>query len=125
MFKVFKMRQTGTGAEALNARLSLMQRLSALVLAPLVLVHLGLIVYAVGEGLSAGEILGRTRGSVFWGAFYGLFVVAAVVHAPIGLCNVVREMTPWRGRSLCVASFVFGFGLLALGLRAVWAVVAP
>ena len=108
----------------MDARLSLVQRLSAMVLAPLVLVHLGLIVYAVGDGLSAAEILARTRGSFLWGAFYGLFVVAAAVHAPIGLCNVVREMTPWRGRSLCAATSLFGLGLLGLGLRAVWAVVA-
>ena len=45
----------------MSARLFLLQRLSALVLAPLVLIHLGLILYAVGDGLSAGEILGRAE----------------------------------------------------------------
>ena len=109
----------------MSARLFLLQRLSALVLAPLVLIHLGLILYAVGDGLSAGEILGRSRGSFGWGLFYGLFVLAAALHGPIGLRTVVGEMTPWRGRSLDVAMVLFGLVLLALGLRAVAAVILP
>ncbi|MEM7170373.1 MAG: succinate dehydrogenase [Pseudomonadota bacterium] len=103
----------------------LLQRLSAAVLAPLVLVHLGLILYAIEGGLTAEEILGRTRGSWGWGIFYGLFVVAAAVHAPLGLRNMVREWTGWRGPSLEAAVWIFGAVLLGLGLRAVIAVVAP
>ena len=61
------------------------QRLSAMVLAPLVLLHLGTMIYAVQDGLSAAEILARTRGSVFWGANYALFIAAASVHGAIGL----------------------------------------
>lgn len=98
------------------------QRLSALVLAPLVLVHLGLILYAVQGGLSAEEILARTRGSLFWLIFYGLFVLAAALHASIGLRNIVAEMTRWRGTTLSLAMGLFGLGLVALGLRAVAAV---
>ena len=109
----------------MTARLSLLQRLSALVLAPLVLVHLGLMVYAIGDGLTAAEILGRTRGSLLWGSFYGLFVATAAVHGPIGLRTVLAEMTPWRGRSLDFAMLAFGLALLMLGGRAVLAVVLP
>ena len=93
--------------------------------ASLVLIHVGLILYAFNQGLSAEAILDRTRGSVFWAAFYGLFVVAAAVHAPIGFRAVLREMTAWRGRSLDAAMAGFGLLLLLLGLRAVVAVVAP
>ena len=107
-----------------EAVLFALQRLTAKVLAPLVVVHLVLILYAVHGGLSAAEILGRTQGSAAWGAFYGLFVVAVAVHAPIGVRNVVREWTRWRGRSLDVASVGLALALLALGLRAVAAVVA-
>ena len=106
----------------MNAQLSLLQRLSALVLAPLVLVHLGLIVFAVQDGLSVAEILGRTRGSLGWGLFYGLFVLAAALHGPIGLRSVISEMTIWRGRSLDLAMILFALVLLGLGLRAVAAV---
>jgi len=109
----------------MSASVFLLQRLSALVLAPLVLVHLGLIVYAVGDGLTAAEILERTRGSLFWGMFYGLFVVAAAVHGPIGLRTVLAEMTPWRGRGLDLAMIAFALLLLVLGGRAVLAVVLP
>ena len=94
-----------------------------MLLAPLVLVHLGLIVYAVEDGLTAGEILGRTRDSLGWGLFYGLFVLAASVHAPIGVRNVLKEWTAWRGRSLDMAMLLLATALLLSGLRAVWAVV--
>ncbi len=106
-----------------EARLYLVQRLSAMVLAPLILVHLGLIVYAVRGGLSAAEILSRTQGSVLWALFYGIFVLAVALHAPIGLRNVLREWTPWRGQGLDWALTVFSCLLLVLGLRAVAAVV--
>ena len=107
-----------------ETRLYLLQRMSAMLLAPLVLVHLGLVIYAVEGGLSAAEILARTRGSAFWAVFYGLFVLAAALHAPIGLRNILCEWTPWRGRSLDLAMAVFAAVLLGLGLRAVAAVVA-
>lgn len=99
------------------------QRLSAAILAPLVIVHLVLILIAVEGGLTAAEILGRTQGSVGWAVFYGLFVLAAAVHAPIGLRNVVREHTSWRGGSLWLAMGVFGLILALIGARAVYAVV--
>ncbi len=109
----------------MSTRLYLLQRASAMVLAPLVLIHLAVILLAVQDGLSAAEILGRTRGSVLWGGFYGLFVVAAAVHGPIGLRTVIREMTPWRGRALDLTMALFGLLLLGLGLRAVAAVFLP
>ena len=107
-----------------EAALFALQRLSAKVLAPLVIVHLVLILYAVHGGLSAAEILGRTQGSVAWGAFYALFVVAVAIHAPIGVRNIAREWTQWRGRSLDTAGVLLALVLLALGLRAVVAVIA-
>ncbi len=109
----------------MDARLSLLQRLSALILAPLVLVHLGLIVTAVGDSLGAAEILARTRGSFLWGGFYGLFVIAVAIHGPIGLRTILGELTPWRGRGLDLAMVLFALLLLGLGLRAVAAVVLP
>jgi fumarate reductase subunit C len=109
----------------MSTRLYLLQRASAMVLAPLVLIHLAVILWAVQDGLSAAEILGRTRGSLLWGGFYGLFVVAAAVHGPIGLRTVIREMTPWCGQALDLGMTLFGLLLLGLGLRAVGAVVLP
>ncbi len=104
--------------------LYVLQRGSALVLAPLVVAHLALIVMVSRDGLSAAEILARTQGSLGWAAFYGLFVLAAAVHAPIGLRNVIREVTPWRGRGLDLAMVLLFVVMLAIGLRAVIAVVA-
>jgi fumarate reductase subunit C len=75
------------------------QRASAAVLAFCVAVHLATIVYAVQGGLSAAEILGRTRGSAAWFAFYAVFVVAVTVHAPIGLRSILAEWLNWRGLS--------------------------
>jgi succinate dehydrogenase subunit C len=98
------------------------QRLSAMVLAPLVIVHLGTMIYAIRDGLTAAEILGRTDGSILWACFYGLFVIAAAVHGAIGLRAILREMTAWRSKSLDVAAGAFCLTILVLGLRAVEAV---
>jgi fumarate reductase subunit C len=109
---------------AANARLFIAQRVSAAVLAFAVAIHLVTIIYAVRAGLNAGEILGRTRGNGLFLAFYCLFVVAASIHAPIGLRNILREWAHWRGRSLEMAMLCVGLALLVLGLRAAIAVYA-
>lgn len=101
------------------------QRASAVVLAVFVLVHLATMIYAVRSGLSAGEILARTRGNVPWLLFYGLFVAGVAVHVPIGLRNIFAESFAWRGRSLELLVLAVGIFLFAFGLRAVWAVYAP
>ena len=107
----------------LGFRLYLAQRLSALLLAPLVLLHLGVMVYAVQGGLSAAEILGRTQASLWWGSVYGLFVIAVSVHAAIGLRVIVHEWLGGSRRTLDVFTLLVGFGLLAFGGRAWYAVV--
>ena len=110
----------------MTAILFLAQRASAAVLAFAVSVHLATIIYAVRGGLTAGEILARTRENNWFLAFYLLFVLAVTVHAPIGLRNIVREWTPWRGRSLDIVLTVFAALLLLLGIRAAFAVyVSP
>ena len=98
------------------------QRGTAVILAVAVAVHLGTILYAVRGGLTAGEILGRTQGNLAVLLFYGLFVVAAAIHAPIGLRSILREWTPWRGRSLDGAMLAVAALLAVLGLRAALAV---
>jgi len=103
----------------LEARLWVAQRLSALVLAVCVLVHLVTIIVAVRGGLSAAEILARTRGSLAWFAFYAVFVAAVAVHAPIGLRTILAETAGWRGRSLDIAAALFATLLFAAGLRTV------
>jgi fumarate reductase subunit C len=51
----------------MNLRLYILQRATAIIMAPLVLAHLFVIFYATNRGLSAADILGRTRGSIGWG----------------------------------------------------------
>lgn len=91
-------------------------------LAVCVVVHLITIIYAVRNGLSAAEVLGRTQGSVAWAAFYSLFVAAAAVHAPIGLRSVLAETFNWRGAGLEVTVVATGLALALWGFRAVYAV---
>ncbi len=81
-------------------------------------------VYAVRGGLSAAEILARTRGSSAWLAFYAVFVIAVSIHAPIGLRAVMSEWLRWRGRSLDAVLAVLGMAFLWIGLRAALAVFA-
>ncbi len=106
----------------LDVRLYLAQRLSALILAPLVLCHMGLMIYAVHNGLSAGEILSRTRDSAWWAAFYYSFVIVASVHAAIGLRVIAHETLGLRGWPLEVFTWAVLAALAMLGGQAVHAV---
>ena len=106
-----------------DIRLYMLQRISAMVLAPLIVGHIVTMIVAVQNGLSAGEILGRTQGSLWWGLFYGLFVVAVSVHAAIGLRTVAFEWLKLKGLALDLFGWIVFAGLLALGGRAVIAVV--
>ena len=99
------------------------QRATAAILAVCVIVHLATIIYAVRGGLSAAEILARTRGSIAWGTFYSVFVIAAAIHGAIGLRTVAAEWLGFRGEAAEVAMTVIGLALTLLGLRAVAAVV--
>lgn len=98
------------------------QRGSAAVLALCVLVHLGTLIYAVQGGLTAAEILGRTRGSLGWLAFYSIFVLAVALHVPIGLRAVLNEWARWRDGGRDWALLLFGIFLAWAGMRAVLAV---
>src|SRR5438270_3680035 len=80
---------------------------------------------ATGKGLSAADILSRTRGSLAWAAFYGVFVVAVAVHAAIGVRNVLAEWSPLKDRDAGILASAFGVLLFLLGARAVLAVVLP
>ncbi|MCY3983709.1 MAG: succinate dehydrogenase [Roseovarius sp.] len=105
-----------------SVHLYLAQRICAMIMAPLVFIHLGVIIYAIQGGLSAEEILGRTRGSVFWMLFYGLFVAAASLHAAIGLRVIAQETLRLRG----MIAGILAWGVFAvfffMGARAVTAV---
>ena len=109
----------------MNVRLYLWQRGTAALMLPLIVVHLAAILYAGTKGLTAADILSRTRGSLAWGLFYSAFVVAASVHASIGLRNVLAEWTGMHERTRAVACVAFGLALAVLGMRAVLAVVRP
>lgn len=98
------------------------QRLSAMVMAPLVLGHIAVMIYAIQGGLSTAEILERTRGSVAWFAFYGSFVVAVSVHAAIGLRVIVSETLKLRGVALDLLTWGTMIVFLFMGARAVSAV---
>ncbi|MEO1226561.1 MAG: succinate dehydrogenase [Pseudomonadota bacterium] len=108
----------------IGPRLWLLQRATALVMAPFVLVHLGLIIIAVQGGLDASEILARTQGSLGWALFYVAFVLAVAIHAAIGLRVVIAETLRPRRWVLDLMAWIILIVLAVLGLRAVYAVVA-
>lgn len=111
----------------MSFQLYLVQRATALVMIPLLAVHLAVIFYATAKGISAASILARTRGSLAWGTFYTLFVIAAALHGAIGVRNVFAEWGPNSVRRdprvLGLILWGTGIGLALLGLRAVYAVV--
>ena len=106
----------------ITLRLYMLQRITALLMAPLVLGHLIVMIYAIQDGLTAAEILSRTKGSFAWFAFYGLFVIAVAIHGAIGLRVVLHEWFGLKGTALEVIMHASGLLLLLLGARAVWAV---
>jgi len=106
-----------------QAKLWYWQRISAMVLALCVLVHLGVMIYAVRGGLSAAEILGRTRGSFLFGAFYTIFVMACAVHVPIGFARICEEWFGLRGAAAAIIAKLLGLVILVMGLRAVYGVI--
>ncbi|MEP1930077.1 MAG: succinate dehydrogenase [Paracoccaceae bacterium] len=106
----------------LDIRLYMLQRLSALFMAPFVVVHLAVMTYAIQGGLSTAEILGRTQGSTFWILFYGGFVVAVSIHAAIGLRVLAHEITGVTGMWLAAFTWVLCLAFLFMGMRAVIAV---
>ena len=107
----------------MSVRLYVLQRATAALMAPLLLIHLALIFYASSHDLNASAILGRTRGSLLWGSFYAAFVVFAATHAAIGVRSIASEWTSLRGRALACLMWACGLLLVALGLTAVAAVV--
>ena len=107
----------------MNVRLYTLQRLTAALMVPLIFVHIITIVYAIGNGLTAKEILARTQGDLGWALFYAAFVLAAAVHGAIGVRTVLIEWTRMRSSSADIAMWIIGIVLTVLGLRAVIAVV--
>ena len=107
-----------------EARLWVVQRATAVVLAFCVFVHLATIIYAVRGGLSAAEILARTRGSLAWGGFYAMFVLAAAAHGSIGVRAIAMEWLGWNKAWAYRVMLAVAIVSALLGLRAVYAVVA-
>ena len=107
----------------MNVRLYILQRATAVLMVPLIVLHIAVIFYATRKGLSAADILSRTRGSIGWGLAYGLFVLAASVHAAIGLRAVAVEWARATSQAADAIMWGAGIGLLLLGFRAVAAVV--
>ena len=100
---------------AIQAKLWYWQRLSAMALALCVVVHLATIVYAARHGLTAAEILGRTRGNALLAGFYTVFVIACAIHAPIGVKAIGIEWLRLKERSASVAAAVIAcFGGAAI-----------
>lgn len=100
----------------------MLQRLSAFFMIPFVLVHLILMIYAIEGGLTASEILGRTRGSIFWGSFYGIFVAAASLHGALGVRTVLSEYFVISSSTLLLTTIAIGTFLSSFGFFAVYAV---
>ncbi len=107
----------------IERNLYLIQRITAVLLLPMILVHLVLILYAVRDGLTAEEILSRTRGSAVWATYYIGFVAAVSLHAPIGLRSILIEWSSLRPKEASFIAVLIGLIFLSLGLRSVSAVI--
>lgn len=102
--------------------LFVLQRLTAAILGPFVLIHLVVILYAVRGGLTAEDILARTQGSIWWIGFYTLFVVAVAIHGPIGVRRIMMEWFKVKASIVNIFCALLAVVMLVMGLRAVVAV---
>jgi len=109
----------------MTVRLYVWQRLTAALMVPLVLIHIAVIFYATRRGMTAADILARTRGSMVWASYYGVFVAAAAIHAAIGVSNVLTEWAPVTERRAGSFAMAFAVLLVVLGARAIAALVLP
>ncbi|MBR0680684.1 succinate dehydrogenase [Roseomonas eburnea] len=100
------------------------QRVTAMLLGIAVVVHLATILFAVRGGLTAAEILGRTRGNGAWLAFYTVFALAAGLHGAIGLRNIAAETIGLRGRGADLAWLAIGLVTAGFGIRAAYGLFA-
>jgi fumarate reductase subunit C len=98
------------------------QRISAMVLGVCVFIHLVTIIVAMRGDLSATAILERTQGNWLWFLFYLVFLMAVVVHAPVGMRAVLDEWLGWRGARVDILLVILAAALGIWGLRAVWGV---
>ena len=114
------------GAAAIRAAAwrFVLQRASAAVLALCVVVHLATIIYAVRHGLTSDAIVARVRANPAWPAFYMVFVIAAAIHAPLGIRAIADEWLGLRGPAVDVALGLASLVLLVGGLYAVNALTA-
>lgn len=94
------------------------QRVTAMILAVAVVVHLVTILVAVRGGLSAAEIIGRVGGSEAWLVFYAVFALCAGLHGAIGLRAIAAEWLGWRGRGFDLAWLAIGLLTALFGIRA-------
>ena len=101
----------------------ILQRLTGVMLAAFLFIHLITIIFAVKGGLSVAEIVDRVRGNIGWIAFYGIFILTVVIHATIGLRNIISELTSIDERTIGLISSAYAIIALILGyfaLRAIW-----
>lgn len=107
----------------IQARAWYWQRISAMVLTVFVMVHLVVMIVAIRGGLTAAEILGRTKGSWTFGIFYGLFVLACAAHVPLGVVKISQEWGRISDSTAYMIGRIFAFIILVMGAAAVWGVV--
>ncbi len=98
------------------------QRVTGALLALLLLIHLITIMFAVQGDLSVSEIVARVRGNVAWITFYGLFIIIVVMHAMIGLRNILTEMSNLNRRVIDLAVITYAAVTLILGVEAIKAI---
>ena len=90
-----------------EAKLYILQRLTAAFMAPMVVGHLLTILYATRAELTAASILA--------------FVVMVAIHAPLGLRKILVEWGRLPTRAANLIALVLFVLFLGMGLRGVWA----
>jgi len=86
-------------------------------------IHLITIMIAVQGELTVAEIVARVRNHLVWGVLYGIFIFTAILHATIGLRNIISEMSNLNEKLIGIMVSLYALSSLLLGffaLRAIW-----
>ena len=105
-----------------EAWLYALQRATAVLLLPMVVAHLATILYASHHGLTAAAIFARTQSSPWLAVFYAGFVIAASIHAPLGVRMILLEWARLPRAAAGWCSFGLFVLFLGLGMRGVLAI---
>jgi len=111
------MSQNSTGGAAVGW---LWQRITGILLAFLVIVHLNVLHFGQRQFIDFKLVSQRLQSSFLWVIFYAVFAVVVLFHGLNGAWQIMADYRPSSGVRKVVKTFLWALGIVA----AVYAIIA-